>query len=345
MSKLRVALAGATGYAGEELVRILLKHPSVELTTVAASAKWEKPSPLSEVLPGLTVPTTLCVEALNPETLGQSADLVFLALPHGISQSLVPRLLERGCKVIDLAGDYRLKEASVFNRWYGSEHTSPELLARSVYGLTEWNASAIAAADLVANPGCYATAILLAMIPIVQSGLVETSGIIVDAKSGLSGAGKKPNQSLLFAEMNENLWAYKVGQHQHSPEIEQAVSVYAGKLISFYFVPHVVPLTRGIHADLYFRLKKPCDWAAVNRVYQQSYDVAPFVRMKPQGTWPEIRHVSGTNFCHLAYAVDADKELVVVTSAIDNLVKGAAGQAVQNMNIMSGYSQTAGLLE
>lgn len=344
MPKLRVAIAGATGYAGEELIRILRQHPHVQLSLLAASAKWDRPVPAAEVFPRFAGQVDLPVEALDPSRLASSCDLAFLALPHGVSMDLVPGLLKAGRRVIDLGGDFRLKDAANFERWYAKPHTHPELLPQAVYGLTELNRDAIRSAKLVANPGCYATSVILAAAPLLQAGLVQAEGIIVDAKSGLTGAGRKAEASLMFPEVNENAWAYKVNQHQHMPEISQALAPFAtAGAPAVAFVPQIVPLNRGILSTAYFRLAKACAWEDVDRTYRAFYKGAPFVRVRPQRSWPKVQEVAGTNFCDLGFTVDAEQRLLIVSAAIDNLTKGAAGQAVQNMNLMAGVPETAGL--
>lgn len=345
MSTIRVAVAGATGYAGEELIRLLLVHPHVQLTHLAASAKWERPVAVSTVFPRFARQCDLPLESLDPQRLAASCDAAFLALPHGVAMTLVPALLKAGKQVIDLSGDFRLNNAALFTQWYGKPHTHPELLGEAVYGITELSAQAIAKARLVANPGCYATSVILACAPLLKAGLVEPDWIVIDAKSGLTGAGRKSETQLLFAEMHENLWAYKVNHHQHVPEIEQALAPFAGGApLGLCFVPHVVPLNRGILSSIYLRLAKPATWEQVDALYRDFYRHAPFVRLRPKDQWPQLRDVEGTNYCDLAFAVDAAQRGLILSSAIDNLLKGAAGQAVQNLNLMRGWPETAGLL-
>ncbi len=345
MPTLKVAIAGATGYAGEELIRILRQHPHVQLTHLAASAKWDRPVPVAEVFPRFAGQVDLPVEALDPSRLASACDLAFLALPHGVSMDLVPGLLKAGRRVIDLGGDFRLKDATSFERWYAQPHAHPELLPQAVYGLPELNQDAIRTAKLVANPGCYATSVIIAAAPLLKAGLVQAEGIIVDAKSGLTGAGRKAEAALMFPEVHENLWAYKVNKHQHMPEIAQALSRFAKTgAPSIVFVPHIVPLSRGILSSVYFRLAKACAWEDVDQAYRAFYKDAPFVRIRPVNAWPKVQDVAGTNYCDLGFTVDAGQHLLIVSAAIDNLMKGAAGQAVQNMNLMAGVAETAGLL-
>ncbi|MBI3997196.1 MAG: N-acetyl-gamma-glutamyl-phosphate reductase [Candidatus Omnitrophica bacterium] len=344
MSTLKVAIAGATGYAGEELIRILLQHPSIQLTHLAASAKWDRPVALADVFPRFAGQLDLSVESLDPARLASSCDVAFLALPHGVSMDVVPILLKAGRRIVDLGSDFRLRDSAAYAQWYGKPHTHPELLAEAVYGIPELSKEAIARARLVANPGCYATSIILALAPLLRAKLVEREWMVVDAKSGLTGAGRKAEPSMMFSEMNENLWPYKVNHHQHTPEVEQALAPFAGAGgVSLCFVPHVVPMNRGILSTMYLRLAKTATWDDVHATYRDFYREAPFVRLRPQNQWPKIHDVAGTNYCDLAWTVDQAKRGLIVTAAIDNLLKGAAGQAVQNLNVMAGWPETTGL--
>lgn len=344
MSKLRVAIAGATGYAGEELIRILQQHPSVQLTTLAASAKWDRPVPLAQVFPRFAGQCDLPVESLDPARLAQSCDVAFLALPHGVSMDLAPALLSAGRKVIDLAGDFRLRDAAAFQRWYGKPHTHPELLGEAVYGVSELFPKAIGEARLVANPGCYATSVILALAPLLQAALIEPSSIIVDAKSGWTGAGRQTVEGWEREGRLGDLWPYKVAGHQHIPEVEQSLATFARNgTPSITFVPHVVPMERGIISTLYLRAAVTPAWERVDRVYREFYREAPFVRIRPKDQWPQVRDVVGTNDCDIAFSVDPAKRLLIVVAAIDNLLKGAAGQAVQNFNLMCGFAETTAL--
>ncbi len=344
MSTRRVAIAGATGYTGEELIRLLLAHPEVQVTYLAASAKWERPVPVSEVYPRFAR-LGLAVEALDPSRLAASADLIFLALPHGTAMSLVPDLLKAGRRVIDLSGDFRLEDAALYPQWYTFSHAQPALLKdpRLAYGLTEYHQDQIAKAQLVSNPGCYATSVLLAILPLLQAGLVPEDRFIVDAKSGLSGAGRKADTDLLFTEMAENLRAYRVNEHQHMPEVLQEIRRLTGRSGRMTFVPQVLPITRGLVSTLYVRTTATAD--AVGQAYARAYDRGrtPFVHVRA-GSLPEVRPVVGTNDCAIGFVASPALESLVVASALDNLTKGAAGQAVQNMNVMYGWPETTGLL-
>lgn len=342
MPTIRVAIAGATGYTGEELIRLLLGHPHVQLTHLAASAKWERPVPVSSVYPRLGRGSSLSIQSLDPDQLA-SADAVFLALPHGMAMELAPTLLQKGVRVIDLSGDFRLQDPALYPQWYKFSHAQPGLLASSVYGLTEYARKELGSAKLVANPGCYATSILLAVLPLFQAKLIPDGKFLVDAKSGLTGAGRKAETTLLFTEMAENLRPYKVHSHQHTPEILQAVKRLTGAAGRMGFVPQVIPVSRGLISMIYISGK--ADLGAVEAAYRKAYPeaAAPFVRVRAAGSLPQIRDVAETNFCDIGFAYEPTTETLTVVSAIDNLTKGASGQAVQNLNVMFGFPETAGL--
>ncbi len=345
MPPIRVAIAGATGYAGEELIRLLLQHPQVRLTYLAASAKWERPSSASDVFPRFAGRLDLPVESLDPARLASSSDAVFLALPHGTSMSLVPSLLQAGKRVIDLAGDFRLRDPALYPRWYAFDHTAAQWLTHAdvAYGLTEFHREAIQRAKLIANPGCYATSVLLACLPLFRAKLVAEDRVMVDAKSGLSGAGRKADTSLLFTEMTENLRAYKVNNHQHMPEITQEVARIAGRTMQLGFVPQVIPVTRGLISTLYIRTTASPE--AILEAFQSCYnrERTPFVRLRNDAL-PQLRDVVETNYCDIGWSYDRSLEMLIVMSAIDNLTKGAAGQAIQNFNLMHGFPETTALL-
>ncbi len=347
MSTQRVAIAGATGYAGEELIRLLLKHPSVRLTYLAASAKWERPTPVSEIYPRFARQLDLAVESLDLSRLIHSSDTVFLALPHGTSMDLTPELFQAGKRVIDLSGDFRLQDPSLYPRWYKFTHRHPDFLQQTevVYGLTEFHRDAIRRSRIIANPGCYATSVLLACLPLFQAGAVEENRFIVDAKSGLSGAGRKADPSLLFTEMTDNLRPYKVNDHQHMPEIQQEIAVVSGYGAQIVFVPQVIAATRGLISMLYVRLNRPFRFEEIVQLYERSYSPAltPFVRVRP-GVLPQLRDVVETNFCDIGFVYDPVTGWLIIGSALDNLTKGAAGQAIQNWNVMCGFSETDGLV-
>ena len=344
MSTLRVAIAGATGYTGEELIRLLLNHPHVQLTYLAASAKWDRPVPVSQVYPRFARKLDLSLEALDPSRLISSCDAAFLALPHGAAMELAPQLLKAGKRVIDLSGDFRLADASLYPTWYQFTHTHPELLTnkRVVYGLTEYHRDQIKGADLVANPGCYATSILLAALPLFQQKLVEDGRLLVDAKSGLSGAGRKAETSLLLTEMAENLRAYKVNNHQHMPEVLQEIQRVTGATPKMGFTPQVIPIVRGLISVLYVKTAAGSDQIAAAYVMRYPAAQAPFVRIRP-GSLPQLRDVIETNYCDIGFVHDTALGYATIGSALDNLTKGASGQAVQNLNVMYGFPETTAL--
>ena len=344
MSTLRVAIAGATGYTGEELIRLLLNHPHVHLTYLAASAKWDRPTPISDVYPRFARKLDLPLEALDPARLIQSCDVAFLALPHGAAMELAPKLLQAGKRVIDLSGDFRLSDPALYPTWYQFTHAHPELLTnkRVVYGLTEYHRDQIKAAELVSNPGCYATSILLAALPLFQQKLVEDGRLLVDAKSGLSGAGRKPETPLLFAEASENLRPYKVNNHKHMPEVLQEIQRIAGTTPKMGFTPQVIPIVRGLMSHLYIKTAAGTDKLATAYVMRYPAAQAPFVRIRP-GSLPQLRDVIETNYCDIGFVHDAELGYATIGSALDNLTKGASGQAVQNLNVMYGFPETTAL--
>lgn len=342
MSKavLKVAVVGATGYAGCELIKILLRHPEAEITSI--SAKIDKPESISNIFPVFKGQLELVCGELDIPASSKAADLIFLALPHKVSMEFAPKFLESGKKVIDLSADYRLNSVLEYETWYGAKHTSAELLSSSVYGLPELYRKDIRNVKLLANPGCYPTASILGCAPLVKKSLVEEDRIIIDAKSGVTGAGRTPSMGLHFPEANENFRAYKINQHQHMPEINQELSKLAALKVSVTFTPHLVPMNRGILSTIYLTLKKRLDINEAIMIYKDFYAGEPFVRVLDEGVFPETKNVCGTNFCDIGIKV-TDKMAIVVT-AIDNLWKGAASQAVQNMNIMQGYKETLGIL-
>lgn len=337
---LKVAIVGATGYTGRELAGILTRHPYARpfLLTSESYAGQR----LDEVYPQLRSLVELPLEKPDMERIA-SCDFIFAALPHGLSVDTVPELLKTGKKVVDLSGDFRLKDALQYPQWYGYEHRFPAYLAESVYGLPEYNREAIRNAELVANPGCYPTSVLLALKPLLAEGAVETGDIIIDAKSGVSGAGRSPKLPFHFPECTENFKAYKVTGHQHTPEIEQSLAAVAGKPVTLLFTPHLVPMVRGILATIYLRAKVGVEESSIREIYEKHYGAEPFIRLLPAHELPETRYVSGTNFCDIAFRLDRRTGRLIVLSAIDNLLKGASGQAVQNMNIMMGWPEEAGL--
>ncbi|MES1999690.1 MAG: N-acetyl-gamma-glutamyl-phosphate reductase [Pseudomonadota bacterium] len=333
----KVGIVGGTGYTGVELLRLLARHPQAEV--VAITSRKEAGMPVAEMFPNLRGHVDL--KFCEPQQAGlENCDVVFFATPNGIAMQQARELLAAGVRVVDLAADFRIKDIAVWQKWYGMEHACPELVAEAVYGLPEVNRAAIQTARLVANPGCYPTAVQLGFLPLLEAGVVDVSYLIADAKSGVSGAGRKAEVGALFAEAGDNFKAYAASGHRHLPEISQGLARYAGKPVGLTFVPHLTPLIRGIHATLYARLT---DAADVQALFEKRYANEPFVDVLPFGAHPETRSVRGANMCRIALHQPQGGDTLVILSAIDNLVKGASGQAVQNMNIMFGLPETMGL--
>ncbi|MFO7982947.1 MAG: N-acetyl-gamma-glutamyl-phosphate reductase [Desulfuromonadales bacterium] len=338
----KVAVVGASGYAGAELLRILYRHPGVQISCVTSRQYAGKP--ISSVFPSLRERVDLVCDENETGLIAEKAEVVFTALPHKTAMEFVPGLLSAGKKVIDLSADYRLRDVSVYEHWY-QEHSSSELLEEAVYGLPELYRDEVLDSRLVANPGCYPTSVILALAPMMRAGLVDLSSLIVDSKSGASGAGRAAKVGTLFCEVNEGFKAYGVGSHRHTPEIEQELSVVAGKAVQISFTPHLLPVNRGILSTCYFTLNTPRTTAQLVESFDKTYEDEPFVRVLPEGTLPNVSDVSGSNLCDIGVVSDERTGRAIVVSAIDNLVKGAAGQAVQNMNLMIGQDETAGLLD
>ena len=336
---IKIGIVGGTGYTGVELIRLLAKHPQAQLTAI--TSRKEDGMAVAEMFPSLRGWVDLAFSDPAKADLKQ-CDVVFFATPNGIAMQQARELLDAGVRVVDLAADYRIKDVAEWEKWYGMQHASPELIAEAVYGLPEINREQIKGARLVANPGCYPTAVQLGLLPLVEAGLVDNSQLIADAKSGVSGAGRKAEVHALLAESADNFKAYGVGGHRHLPEISQGLARMAGQPVGLTFVPHLTPMIRGIHATLYARLK-PGAGADLQALYEQRYANEAFVDVLPAGSHPETRSVRGANLCRMAVHRPQGGDTVVVLSAIDNLVKGAAGQAVQNMNIMFGLSEQLGL--
>ncbi|KPJ78355.1 MAG: N-acetyl-gamma-glutamyl-phosphate reductase [Deltaproteobacteria bacterium SG8_13] len=338
----RVAVVGATGYAGAELVRILSGHPSVELT--ALTSRQHIGERFDAIFPALAGRVELICEKYNAGTLGDQADVVFTALPHQLPMEIVPELLKRGKKVVDLSADFRFKDPDRYARHY-QPHTAGDLLQQAVYGLSEVYLDEIRGASLVGNPGCYPTSVLLPLIPLVKADLLDPATIVVDAKSGVSGAGRSPSLTTLFSEVSESFKPYKVAVHRHNPEMEEVLSAEAGTGIRITFVPHLVPMSRGMQTTIYAGFRKAARREDIHHCLQSFYDGRAFIRMRKDGLPPDSLHVRGTNYCDIGVEVDTRNNRLILMSAIDNLVKGAAGQAVQNMNIMLGLDETTGLMQ
>ncbi|TBR16124.1 MAG: N-acetyl-gamma-glutamyl-phosphate reductase [Rugosibacter sp.] len=334
---IKVGIVGGTGYTGVELLRLLAQHPEVEL--LAITSRGEAGTPVAEMFTSLRGSVDL--EFSDPKDAPLTAcDIVFFATPNGIAMQQAAQLLNAGVRVVDLAADFRIQNITEWEKWYGMKHVSPALVAEAVYGLPEVNRSAIRHARLVANPGCYPTATQLGFLPLVESECVDLSSLIADAKSGVSGAGRKAETSSLFSEVADNFKAYGVSGHRHLPEIQQGLSRAAGGPVGLTFVPHLAPMIRGIHATLYARITREVDF---QQLFESRYADEPFVDVLPPKSHPETRSVRAANICRIAIHRPQEGNVLVVLSVIDNLVKGAAGQAVQNMNIMFGFDECTGL--
>jgi len=345
--RISVGLVGVTGYTGMELTRILAGHPGLEL--VRATSRSEAGKTLAQLYPYLSGPGdlgrmgALTVTQPDPADLAAACQLVFLAVPHKTAQEIASALIARGVKVVDLSADFRLRHKPTYEHWYATPHTEPGLLAEAVYGLPELYRADMAGARLIANPGCYPTSAILGLAPALEQGLVHTDDIVIDAKSGTSGAGRKAGVGTLFCEVSDSFRAYNLTKHRHTPEIEQEVSLLAGTPVALSFNTHLLPIDRGILSTIYTRLHKPMTLAEVHAVYAARYKDEPLVRVLPAGTLPETRWVRGTMFCDIGLAVDERLGRLIVLSAIDNLCRGASGQAVAGANLMLGLPELMGL--
>ena len=338
---IKVAILGASGYTGVELLRILALHPDVEV--VKATSRRQSGKPVAEPFPALAG----FYDALKFSELGKpeeiKADVVFAALPHGASQEVVHPILQSGIKVVDLGADFRLTDIEVYKEWYGA-HNAATVIQDGVYGLPELHRAELKLTKLVANPGCYPTGAILALAPLVKNGLLDArKPVVIDSKSGTSGAGRVANVETLFSEVNEAFKAYKVGSHRHTPEMVQELTLLGSKPVDVTFTPHLLPVTRGILTTAYAWLSAGSSLGSIRGVYDDQYASEPFVRLMPEGTFPDIKQVRGSNYCDIGLYYDAKDNKVIAVSAIDNLVKGAAGQAVQNMNIICGLEETTAL--
>jgi N-acetyl-gamma-glutamyl-phosphate reductase len=342
---LKVGIIGASGYTGVELARILSTHPEVELT-VATSRQYAG-KPLAEVFPSLRKRVDLVCENLGPEELVDRADFFFAAVPHKTAMDLVPILLNAGKKVVDLSADFRIRDAAVYEEWY-QPHSSIECIEEAVYGLPELYRDQVKNARLTANPGCYPTSIILGLAPLLREGLIDPAHLIIDSKSGTSGAGRSANVGTLFCEVTDGFRAYKVGgQHRHIPEIEQELTVLAGQPVTISFTPHLLPISRGILSTMYAPLSNEISATTeteIQELYESTYTDEPFVRVCPAGSFPATQHVRGSNCCDIGVKVDVRTGRIIIVSAIDNVAKGASGQAVQNMNLMNGFDETCALM-
>ena len=340
---IKAGIVGATGYTGSELLRLLVLHPEVEVQAVCSRS--DAGTAVSAMFPNLRGFVDIPFCEPSPENLAE-CDVIFFATPHGVAQSMMADILSTGARVIDLSADFRIKDQAIWEQWYQQPHNSPELIDEAVYGLPEVNRSEIETARILACPGCYPTAIQLGLIPLLENQLVTLDNLIADAKSGVSGAGRKASVGSLLAESADSFKAYGISGHRHRPEIEQGLSWAAGKPVSLTFVPHLVPMIRGIEATLYAPLNdagKAMSLDEIQVLFEQRYADEPFVDVMPQGSLPETRSVKGSNICRMAIHKQAGSDMLIISSVIDNLVKGASGQAVQNMNIIFGYAENCGL--
>ena len=337
---IRVGVAGATGYAGAELVRILAGHREVKIA--ALTSRQYAGMPFAKVFPALAGVVSDQCEAFDLDRICEKTDLIFTALPHKIPMGIVPGLIGQGKKVIDLSADFRFSDATLYESAY-QPHSAVALLSRTVYGLSEVYTDDIRNAVLVGNPGCYPTSALLPLVPLVKNRLIDTGGIIVDSKSGVSGAGRSPSLSVHFSEVNESFKAYKVSTHRHEPEIESILTKTAGTAVDITFVPHLVPMTRGMATTTYAGLAEGVTGSDIASCLCDYYAGRKFIRIDREGQPPDTRNVRGTNYCDIGFVVDENNRRLILMSVIDNLVKGAAGQAVQNMNLMMGIDESAGL--
>jgi len=337
---IKVSVIGVTGYAGIELLRLLRSHPHIEIKhLISHSQAGER---LDNIYPQFYGSKEIIMEKYDLEMLKDS-DLVFTALPHGIAQDVVAELFEAGIKVIDLSGDYRYSKAGIYEKWYNIEHKYPELLASAVYGLVEMNKKDIKGAGLVSNPGCYPTSAILGLLPVINTEFVNQDSIIIDAKSGISGAGRSLSLTTHFTEADESVKAYKIAEHRHTSEIESTLQEFTATDIKLSFTPHLIPMKRGILSTIYINIKQEINEEKLSNVYSEFYKDSEFVKVFPGDVYPDTKYVAGTNYCHLGLKIDNRLNRIIIISAIDNLGKGAAGQAIQNMNIMFDLPEVTGL--
>lgn len=339
LKKLNIAVIGASGYTGSDLVRLAMRHPNISIQALVAKTHAGKP--MASVFPhlgGHGLPDLVDVEGVDWE----GVDAVFCGLPHGTAHSIIARLPER-VKIIDMSADFRLRDIDTYEQWYGLKHSAPELVKKAVYGLSEHYHDEISQAKLVACPGCYPTAVLMALLPVVKKGIIVSDDLIIDAKSGVTGAGRALRQNTLFSEVGEGLSPYAIAGHRHAPEIEQEISLRAGHDVTVNFTPHLIPMSRGELVTCYARLEKDQTVLDVRAALEEAYKDRPFVRLVDEGVIPASQHVRGSNYCLIGVFADRIKGRVIIISTIDNLVKGSAGQALQNFNLMFGFDETTGL--
>ena len=339
--KIRVAVVGASGYTGVELLRLLVNHPAVEITALTSESYAD--APIEEVFPSLFGMLNLTCKKFDAQEVAKRADLIFLAVPHKTAMTAAVELHPSGRKIIDLSADFRFRNPAVYRQWYGVDHAAPELLKEAVYALPEFYRQQLTTARLAAAPGCYPTAALLGLLPLLKREIIDPDTLIIDAISGASGAGRKPDLPLHFAELQDNCKAYKIACHRHTPEIEQELSRAVGREVLVTFTPHLVGTVRGILATMTATLVTSKDAEQLRALYHDWYQDEPFIRILPEGRLPETKQVRGSNFCDIGLAVDARTRRAIVVTAIDNLVKGASGQAIQAMNVMMGLDERTGL--
>ena len=339
---MKLGIVGASGYSGSELLRFLVNHPG-KLEIALCTSETYAGQCIDSVLPNLRGFLSSKFEALDIDSLKDRVDVVVLAVPHKVAMSFVPQILAQGLRIVDFSADYRLEDAETYEAWYHVDHTSTSLMSKSVYGLPERYRDCIRSAQLVANPGCYPTSAILAAMPFLKHGIVALDSIIVDSKSGISGAGPKPSENTHYANRESNSIAYNIGVHRHTPEIEQELSAVASEPVRVTFTPHLVPMTRGILSTVYMQLTEEISTEEAVAIYTNFYKNEPFVRVLPAGTYPQTKAVLGSNYCDVGLEVDARTRRIVAMAAIDNLGKGAAGAVVQNLNLMFGFKETDGL--
>ncbi|MEW5758082.1 MAG: N-acetyl-gamma-glutamyl-phosphate reductase [Candidatus Omnitrophota bacterium] len=340
---IKVGIIGITGYTGQELMKILIGHPDVKITYLFS--RLDKPKKIGEIFPKFNGVLDLeCSNTIDIVEIKRLCEIVFLALPHTVSMQIAPRLISQNIKVVDLSADYRFKNSAIYENCYKIAHSDKDNIKNAVYGLSEINKKAIEDARLIANPGCYPTPSILACAPLLKNNFIDIDSIIIDAKSGVSGAGKKKLADFMFCEVNENFKAYKINCHQHMPEINDQLSEIAAKKVSVNFVPHLIPINRGILTTIYVKLGKCLLAQDLIKTYRDFYADSFFIRIREEGEFPELKDVINTNFCDIGICVDLDKKIAIIICVIDNLLKGASGQAVQNLNIMCGLDERAGLV-
>lgn len=339
---IKIGIVGASGYSGSELLRFLVNHPG-ELQVALCTSETYAGQCIESVLPNLRGFLSAKFEPLDLDSLKERVDAVVLAVPHKVAMSFVPKILKQGLRVVDFSADYRLEDAETYEAWYHVKHTSTALIPKAVYGLPERYRDCIRSAQLIANPGCYPTSAILAAMPLVANGVVELDSIIVDSKSGISGAGPKPSENTHYANRASNFIAYNIGVHRHTPEIEQELGAVASEPIRVTFTPHLVPMTRGILSTVYMRLTEDMSAEEALNLYATFYENEPFVRVLPPGTYPQTKAVLGSNYCDVGLEVDTRTRRIIAMAAIDNLSKGAAGAVVQNLSLMFSFNETDGL--